>query len=422
MNTNKKTPKLRFKGFTDDWEQRKLNDFGIATGGTSIESEFVDGGTYKVINIGSYSEESVYNDQGLRVNKTDKTKSRILNKYDLTMILNDKTASGNIIGRVLLIDQDNTYVYNQRTERIEVDTKDFLPMFLYHMLNAPEQRKYIVKASQGNTQIYVNWSTISNIDYMIPQLLLEQEKIANLFSLINKDITLHQRKLEKLKLNKSALLQKLFPQKGCTIPDVRFKGFTDAWEQRKLGDVAIITGGGTPSTNVPEYWNGDIDWYSPVEIGKNRYVSKSTRKITKLGLEKSSAKLLPIGTVLFTSRAGIGNTAILQAEGCTNQGFQSITPDSKELDTYFLYTMTPRLKRYGEVTGAGSTFVEVSGKQMEKMSLVLPSLEEQKQIGRFFRTIDDSITLHQRKLDCLISIKKVYFNSYLCRFNRLGEL
>ena len=406
MNTNKKTPKLRFKGFTDDWEQRKLNDFGIATGGTSIESEFVDGGTYKVINIGSYSEESVYNDQGLRVNKTDKTKSRILNKYDLTMILNDKTASGNIIGRVLLIDQDNTYVYNQRTERIEVDTKNFLPMFLYHMLNAPEQRKYIVKASQGNTQIYVNWSTISNIDYMIPQLLLEQEKIANLFSLINKDITLHQRKLEKLKLNKSAFLQKLFPQKGCTIPDVRFKGFTDAWEQRKLGDVAIITGGGTPSTNVPEYWNGDIDWYSPVEIGKNRYVSKSTRKITKLGLEKSSAKLLPIGTVLFTSRAGIGNTAILQAEGCTNQGFQSITPDSKELDTYFLYTMTPRLKRYGEVTGAGSTFVEVSGKQMEKMSLVLPSLEEQKQIGRFFRTIDDSITLHQRKLDCLISIKK----------------
>ena len=185
-------PGVRFKGFTDAWEQRKLNDFGIATGGTSIESEFVDGGTYKVINIGSYSEESVYNDQGLRVNKTDKTKSRILNKYDLTMILNDKTASGNIIGRVLLIDQDNTYVYNQRTERIEVDTKNFLPMFLYHMLNAPEQRKYIVKASQGNTQIYVNWSTISNIDYMIPQLLLEQEKIANLFSLINKDITLHQ--------------------------------------------------------------------------------------------------------------------------------------------------------------------------------------------------------------------------------------
>lgn len=203
-------PELRFRGFTDAWEQRKLNDFGIATGGTSIESEFVDGGDYKVISIGSYSEESVYNDQGLRVNKNDKTKSKILNKDDLTMILNDKTASGNIIGRVLLIDQDNTYVYNQRTERIEVDRKNFLPIFLYHMLNAPEQRNYIVKASQGNTQIYVNWSTVSNINYMIPKLLLEQEKVAKFLSLINKDITLHQRKLERLQEVKKGLLQKMF--------------------------------------------------------------------------------------------------------------------------------------------------------------------------------------------------------------------
>lgn len=173
--------------------------------------------------------------------------------------------------------------------------------------------------------------------------------------------------------------------------------FPISWEQRKLGDIATITGGGTPSTNISEYWNGDIDWYSPVEIGENRYVSRSTRKITKLGLEKSSAKILPVGTVLFTSRAGIGNTAILQAEGCTNQGFQSITPNSKELDTYFLYTMTPKLKRYGEVTGAGSTFVEVSGKQMEQMNLMIPSLEEQKHVSQLFELMDDTITLHQQE-------------------------
>ena len=143
-----------------------------------------------------------------------------------------------------------------------------------------------------------------------------------------------------------------------------------------------------------------------MEIGENRYVSRSTRKITKLGLEKSSAKILPVGTVLFTSRAGIGNTAILQAEGCTNQGFQSITPNSKELDTYFLYTMTPKLKRYGEVTGAGSTFVEVSGKQMEQMNLMIPSLEEQKHVSQLFELMDDAITLHQRKLDHLQLQKK----------------
>ena len=189
-------------------------------------------------------------------------------------------------------------------------------------------------------------------------------------------------------------------------PRIRFKGFTEDWEQRKLGDIATITGGGTPSTNISEYWNGDIDWYSPVEIGEKRYASGSIRKITKLGLEKSSAKILPVGTVLFTSRAGIGNTAILQVEGCTNQGFQSITPNSKELDTYFLYTMTPKLKRYGEVTGAGSTFVEVSGKQMEQMNLMIPSLDEQKHVSQLFKVMDDAITLHQRKLEKLKLAKK----------------
>lgn len=132
-----------------------------------------------------------------------------------------------------------------------------------------------------------------------------------------------------------------------------------------------------------------------MEIGKKRYARGSIRKITKLGLEKSSAKILPVGTVLFTSRAGIGNTAILLVEGCTNQGFQSITPNSKELDSYFLYTMTPKLKRYGEVTGAGSTFVEVSGKQMEQMNLMIPSLDEQKHVSQLFKVMDDAITLHQ---------------------------
>ena len=182
-------------------------------------------------------------------------------------------------------------------------------------------------------------------------------------------------------------------------PKLRFPGFTEPWELRKLGEIADIIGGGTPSTSFADYWDGDIDWYSPAEIGSNRYVSDSIRKITKLGLEKSSTKILPVGTVLFTSRAGIGNTAILRKEGCTNQGFQSIIPRKNILDTYFLYTLTPQLKRYGELMGAGSTFVEVSGRQMEKMPLNIPSLEEQKKIGKLFEFLDDSIILHQRKLE-----------------------
>ena len=164
-----------------------------------------------------------------------------------------------------------------------------------------------------------------------------------------------------------------------------------------MGDVADLVGGGTPSTQNPEYWDGDIDWYAPAEIANQIYVKTSQRKITEQGYDNSSAKLLPPGTVLFTSRAGIGKTAILARKGCTNQGFQSIVPHKNELDTYFIFSRTEELKRYGELVGAGSTFVEVSGKQMAAMDLMLPStIQEQQMIGVFFKHLDNLITLHQR--------------------------
>ena len=191
-------------------------------------------------------------------------------------------------------------------------------------------------------------------------------------------------------------------------PQLRFEGFTDAWEERKLGELSNIVGGGTPSTSNPEYWDGDIDWYAPAEIGEQSYVSKSKKTITELGLKKSSARILPVGTVLFTSRAGIGNTAILAKEATTNQGFQSIVPVQNKLDSYFIFSRTNELKRYGEVTGAGSTFVEVSGKQMSKMSIMVPQLSEQQKIGSFFKQLDNTIALHQRKLDLLKEQKKGY--------------
>jgi hypothetical protein len=170
------------------------------------------------------------------------------------------------------------------------------------------------------------------------------------------------------------------------------------WEQRKLGEVANVVGGGTPSTGVTEYWDGDINWFAPAELSGQRYASQSVKKITRAGLESCSAKMLAPGTVLFTSRAGIGTTAILSEPACTNQGFQSIVPHEGQLDSYFVYSMTPQLKKYGETKGAGSTFVEVSGKQMSAMPIMLPKIfDEQKAIGGFFQSLDDTIVLHQRE-------------------------
>ena len=278
--------------------------------------------------------------------------------------------------------------------------------FFYYSFTSNKIQNFIRKSSGAGT---VGTYTIDNgkkTPILIPKDIDEQEKVGKFLSRFDALIALHQRKLEHLQEQKKGLLQKMFPKNGENVPEVRFPGFTDAWEQRKLGEVAEIVGGGTPSTKVKEYWDGDINWYSPVEIGNSIYASGSVKRITKLGLEKSSAKILPKGTVLFTSRAGIGNTAILSKEAATNQGFQSIVPKKKLLDSYFIFTETPFLKKYGEINGAGSTFVEVSGKQMAKMPLRLPLLEEQKKIGVFFKQIDSLITLHQRKLEHLELMKK----------------
>lgn len=209
MESQNRKPQIRFKGFTNTWKQRKMEELGLSTGGTSIESEFDKDGKYKVISIGSYSESSTYNDQGIRAKLSEKTKKRILNKDDLTMILNDKTASGRIIGRVLIIDSSDSYVFNQRTQRIEPYHDKYDATFLYEMLNAPQIRNKVFKQSQGNTQIYVNWTTIKELKYSIPNID-EQRKLGNIFKQLDKLINLYQKKLQKLQNIKKTLLGKMF--------------------------------------------------------------------------------------------------------------------------------------------------------------------------------------------------------------------
>ncbi len=189
-------------------------------------------------------------------------------------------------------------------------------------------------------------------------------------------------------------------------PKIRFKGFADDWEQRKLSEVAEIVGGGTPSTNIPEYWDGDIDWYAPAEINDQIYVDGSERKITKLGLEKSSAKILPADkTVLFTSRAGIGKTAILRRSGSTNQGFQSMVLND-ETNPYFVFSISKFIKEEAERVASGSTFAEVSGKMLGNLAFMFPTKKEQDKIGEYFSNLDNLITLHQRKCDETKQLKK----------------
>lgn len=143
------------------------------------------------------------------------------------------------------------------------------------------------------------------------------------------------------------------------------------WEVKKIEDVASVVGGGTPSTFNSNYWNGDINWYTPTEIGLNKFTHESKRKITKEGLDNCSAKILPIGTILLTSRANIGDASILKSEGCTNQGFQSLIAKAI-IDNDFLYYLVLTIKSILLQNASGSTFLEISPSKVKTILIPLP--------------------------------------------------
>ena len=200
------------------------------------------------------------------------------------------------------------------------------PTFMDYFMKTDRMINTLHRQSYGVTdfRLRLYWDSFAPIRCVLPPLE-EQKKIVQILSAQDKVIELLDRKIEQQEQLKKYCFAKMFPRKGTNLPEIRFPEYSDPWEQRKLNQLADIIGGGTPSTANPEYWDGDIDWYAPAEIGEERYADGSVRKITELGLQKSSATVLPAGrTILFTSRAGIGKTAILRRSGATNQGFQSI--------------------------------------------------------------------------------------------------
>ena len=181
-----------------------------------------------------------------------------------------------------------------------------------------------------------------------------------------------------------------------------------------MGEVSDIIGGGTPNTQISDFWDGDIDWYAPAEMEGKIYANGSLRKITKLGLQKSSAKILPAHkTILFTSRAGIGKMAILQRDAATNQGFQSFVL-KENYEPYFVFSMGAKIKHKAEIIASGSTFLEISGKMLGNIDMLFPHFYEQTKIGSLFKDLDNLITLHQRKQKMLENISKTIKNRLLC--------
>ena len=379
---------MMFTTSTFSWEQRKLSELTsmhARIGWQNLRtSEFLVSGNYMLITGTDFNDGAINFSTCHYVERERYEQDRNIQIHNGSILITKDGTLGKVayVQGLSMPATLNAGVFNvQIKDANNVDEK-----YLFQYLKAPFLMDYVDKKATGGTIKHLNQSILVDFPVILPQRS-EQTLIGAFFQQLDNLITLHQRKCISFT-----------GRAGRLISTVNKKRITSSWEQRKLGDIADIVGGGTPSTGNQSYWDGDIDWYAPAEIADQIYANSSQKKITGLGYENSSAKMLPPGTVLFTSRAGIGKTAILTRKGCTNQGFQSIVPHRGELDSYFIFSRTEELKRYGELVGAGSTFVEVSGKQMAVMELMMPpTMREQQTIGGFFQQLDNLITLHQRK-------------------------
>jgi len=182
--------------------------------------------------------------------------------------------------------------------------------------------------------------------------------------------------------------------KPC-VPRLRFPGFTADWQEKRLGEIAEIVGGGTPDSNNPDYWDGDINWFTPTEI-KTKYLSTSVRKITQKGLEQSSAKMLPAGALLLSTRATVGDVEIAKNKCATNQGFQSLTVFSGESNEFWYYWILHNKSEFVKRSN-GSTFNEINKASVASIPALCPHPEEQAKIAGLLSAIDRRIDLLKRQ-------------------------
>ena len=191
--------------------------------------------------------------------------------------------------------------------------------------------------------------------------------------------------------------------KVLNVPHLRFPEFSGEWVTKSINDLAVVIGGGTPDTTVKSYWDGEIQWFTPSEIGKNKYVDSSLRTITEVGLNNSSAKLLPPNTILLSSRATIGECSLSLRECATNQGFQSLV--SKKCYVDFLYYLIQTKKKDLIRKSCGSTFLEISANEVRKIQVSVPSDVEQQKIAELLSLIDERIATQNKIIEDLKKLK-----------------
>jgi type I restriction enzyme S subunit len=270
---------------------------------------------------------------------------------------------------------DGKWTSIKNTIWLKSDNLKLLDKYLYYLSN----RAHFWQI-RGQAQPFISLGDVKKTKVLLPPLS-EQKRIVDLISSVDSYMEALQQQLVSAERSRSAVLHKLLTSSG------------DDWVETSLGDIAQVVGGGTPSTKTGEYWDGDIIWLTPTEITSQdgKVVVDSIRKITELGFKNSGAQMLPIDSVILTSRASIGYVALAGKELCTNQGFQSLIPNQSVLSKFLMFWIQLNRPEF-ESRSAGSTFKEISKSNVKSIKLQLPPLHEQERIVEIINTFDEVIT------------------------------
>ncbi|WP_285121072.1 restriction endonuclease subunit S [Lactococcus petauri] len=385
----KRAPELRFKGFSDDWEQRKLGD----------EVTFFSGLTY--------SPDNIVESASTLVLRSSNVKNGEIVDADNVYVENEAVNSDNVqVGDVIVVVRNGSRNLIGKHAQIKKEMDDTVigafmtgvrsdtPYFINALLDTEQFTREIYK-NLGATINQITTGAFKKMQFVVPKNKTEQEQIGNFFKQIDDTIALHQRKLDKLKQLKQGYLQQLFPNLGENIPKFRFAYFEDVWEQRKLSEIVKITMGQSPNS---ENYTTNPDNYILVQGNADMKNGRVFPRVWTTQITKIAEK----NDLILSVRAPVGDIGKTDYNVVLGRGVAAIKGNE------FIFQLLGKMKQNGYWTklSTGSTFESINSVDIKNAQILLPSGKEQIQIGYFFQLLDNTIFLHQSKLDKLKTIKK----------------
>lgn len=399
-------PKIRFKGFTKDWEQRKVTDLGEIYIGlvTTMTEHYTDKGHLLIRNSDikdgyfEFGENPIYLDEEF----SERNKLRMHQLGDVITVHTGDIGTSAVIGE----NEVNSIGFATIVTRPNQEILDSNYFATY--LNTDTHKQWAVSMATGDGRSNYNLKDYTKLVVPIPEIE-EQKKIAACIVNLNSLITLHQRKCEQTKKLKKYMLQKMFPQNGAKVPEIRFDGFTYDWEQRKFSELVTIERGGSPRP-IDKFITNDENGLNWVKIGdapeQGNYITQTAEKIRPEGLSKT--REVHPGDLILSNSMSFGRPYIMAIDGCIHDGWLAIRDTKKNFDLKFLCTLlgTDGMLNQYKAMAAGSTVNNLNKELVGGTTVAFPMVEEQIKIGDYFTTLDHLITLHQRKCDELKKMKK----------------